>query len=309
MPLSVLLRSSYALCNRLSRPLVAGVLAFGILTATLQAGTWAQAGVLLMQQMKGMVSTERYAEIERLIAGDATVNAEKIGTALSTELDLKLKSMTQTEQMQYIERLIVGIVSGAGAVLWAFLLGLVALFVFSRSYALTLAALAPKTVIGALRETVRRFPGLAGTWLLMAIASCLWMPGATFLLGFGRPEMFLLTLPSVALPVALYPRFAYAPVIRLQEHLSCMHCVRASFARTRGRWWVSASGLVGLSVSVWLGMTLLRTSLQLLVDSVLPYSFMAMMLYLLVPFLHLAASAFRACGLVTLKQTLAPAAR
>lgn len=307
MPLPVLLRASYALCNRLGRPLALGVLLFGLLITSFQAISAVQATSLLAMQLKGMVSEERLLELQQTLDGNPSGDIGLMGSELTKEWQLKLDAMTDAEKGLYLRDFFLTFIREGGFLLWASLAVLIALFIFSRAYLLTLAALRPTTFLGALRETARRFPGLVAVWILTGAVSCIWLPVAVSLIALAQPALAVPALFSIAFPIALYPRFAYAPVIRLQDNASVIGSVRLSFERTRGRWWLSLSGLIGLAVVVWMAMTLLQSSLQLLVNSVLPYSFMGMLLYFLVPFLSLAASSFRACGLAVLKEGMAPA--
>ena len=306
MPLPELLRQSLALCNRLGRPVTAGVFILGAVLVALQVLMWMQAEPVLQKQIQIIVGEERWTELQTALAGSgaATLSVNELATTLTTELETKLNAMTVAERGAYLQTVAEDIVSEAGAGIWITVFVLIILFLFSRAYFLTLVSNKTERIVTAFSSSIVRFPHFLLAWTMVGIAACIWLPFVLALGGFLQSAALLFVLPSLIFPILLLPRFIFAPILVLRGQVSLRHSLEKSFALTRGRWWEVTKSLVGVSVTVWIAMTVLQTFLQMLVSMTVSYSFFGFLLYALTPFLALIASAYRSAGLTVITDSL-----
>jgi hypothetical protein len=306
MPLPALLRQSLALCNRLGRPVTAGVFILGALFIGLQIFAWMQAEPVLQHQIQTIVGEKRWTELQTALSGSgaAGISVDQLATTLTTELETKINAMTDSEKGAYLQGIANDLVRGAGAGLWLTLIALCVVFIYSRAYFLTLMSRKTESIGGAFTQSVISFPHFLLAWILVGLASCIWLPFAIATAGFLQPGILFFALPSLIVPILLVPRFIIAPVLVLQKKMPLMKSLYQSYAQTQGKWWQVLSSLVSISVTVWIVMTVLQTFLQMLVSLTLSYSFFGILIYALTPFLSLIAVAYRSAGLVVVKDGL-----
>lgn len=265
-----------------------------------------QAEPVLQNQIQTIVGEKRWTELQTALTGSgaADISIEQLATTLTTELETKINAMSNSEKGTYMQGVLSDLVRGGGAGLWLTLLAMGIVFLFSRAYFLTLMSRKVESIAAAFTQSIVSFPHFLLAWILVGLASCVWLPLAIALGGFLQPGAILFVLPSLAFPILLLPRFIFAPVLVLQKKVPLMQSLHQSYAQTQGKWWQVLSSLVGVSVTVWIVMTVLQTFLQLLVQMTVSYSFFGFLLYALTPFLSLVAVAYRSAGLVVIKESL-----
>lgn len=301
-PLPALLRRALALCNRFGKPIAVFTLGLGVCIVVTQTALRTTVGNELLLQLHAIVGDERYAEIESQLTNAA--DAESATTLFMQELENVVSALPAQEQEPYLLALARASLAHIAHIAIPLALVLFILHACARMAFVILAARRIADTGQLLRQTVQRFFPVLGAWIGVWMGAGIWVPAAVFVIGFFWTPVLYLALPSIVPLILLLPRLVFAPVIVAQENLGVLAALKASFARTRGKWWAVFSVLLAMESVVWVVLTVIGMLLAALVTAVTRYSALGYGLYWLTPFFALIAVAYRQAFIVEVKEEM-----
>ena len=302
LPLPSLLRRAFALCNRFGKPI-------GVIAVVIGIGVIASRSLLM-----GSVSTEFLAQTQALIGPqgfsaleqqvEEGKDMEQVSTLFMSLLAEKLTDIPEEQRNEYLYSIAVTSFARIAPVVVPLAILLLIFNVFARTAFLVIAARKAGEIGGVLRQSSKAFFPVIGAWIGMWLCAGIWVPFAVFLIGFVWPPILYLAFPSLAPLIVWLPRFALAPVIVVEEKKTVTAALRASYQRTRGKWWDVLTAVLAMEAVLWVILTLIGSLLTALVQSVAQFSELGYALYWLMPFIALLAVAYRQAFMVEVKEAI-----
>ncbi len=302
LPFPSLLRRAWHTCNRFSLPIAVITLVLGIGLILARTALWGSLSVEFLQQTRTVLGEPAYAELERKMEDGA--DSQQISAFLSDKLAIKMNEMPEEQREPYLLSLMTTSFQRTAHV--AVPLAVI-LFLLSASVRVSFLVIAARKLASlpeVIAQSARVFFPVLGAWFGMWICAGIWVPFAVFLIGFVWPPILFLALPSLAPLVVWLPRFALAPVIVVEEKKTVTAALRASYMRTRGKWWDVLSAVLAMEAVLWVLLSLIGSLLAMLVDAVAKFSEFGFALYWLMPFIALIAVAYRQAFMVEMKAEL-----
>lgn len=282
---SALLAHAVRICNKRGRDIAILVLVFGTSLAVIEATMWNSVLTALQQSADATMGHEAVVRLQE--HWTSTAAPERFNASvnfLADELSKRVTNLTREEEEQALMVMLWQLMKPPLMVAVPFIV--LHLFLALLLRACTLVWFAGRAALHtSWFHRAALVAGVMSSWVLALFVSGGWLLALLVVLSFFSPMGYLLTFLAMIVPLLLWPRLAFAPVILAHNECSVLESLRLSYRHTQGSWWLIITQLFWFSLFVWCARSVYTGLIEGVVSIAAKHSPYASLLYSVLPFL------------------------